>query len=372
MRRIGLLALAFVLLPTFAGAAPAPESCPAPANLHDGWETAAPAKEDLDPALICAIGPTLEKMTDADPNGVVVLRHGMLVYEHYFVGGIEYGADTLHQINSITKSVVALLVGIALDRGELRSLDAPIFSFFPQYAALRTPDKDRISLRDLLSMTSGLQWPESAVSYSDPANIERRVDLAPDPYRFVLARPSAAPPGTVWNYNSGGVELLGALLQKVSGRPLDKFAKDVLFDPLGIRDWEWARSPNGKLGAAWGLWLRPRDLAEIGQLVLNDGTWHGHRIASAAWIKQMTAWQSTPSWGIAQWGGSYGYLWWRGHLVINNHDIDWVGGIGYGGQLLYVVPGLDLVVAVTAGVHKRNGPAGYTALAMAVRAAIER
>lgn len=370
MRWTGVLALGIAVFPAIAGAA-TPESCPAPADLHDGWTVAAPAQEGLDPKLICAIGPTLEKMKKADANGVVVVRHGVLVYEHYFVGGIEYGADTLHGVHSVTKSVVAILVGIAFDRGYLTNLDAPIFSFFPQYAALRTPDKDRITLRDLLTMTSGLAPPESAVSYSDRSNIFWQMTRAPDPYRLVLKQPPAATPGTVWNYNSGVVELLGAILQKVSGHPLDKFAKKVLFDPLGIKDWVWAQMANDQPGASFGLWLRPRGLAKIGQLVLNRGAWHGHRIVSAAWIKQMTAWQSPPSWRIAQWGGSYGYLWWRGHLVINNHDIAWVGGMGYGGQLLYVVPSLDLVVTATAGVHKRNGPAGYAALAMAVRAAIK-
>ncbi len=365
--------LALCLAPAIA-VAKAPADCGAPADLHDGWKVAAPAQEGLDPKLICAIGPRLEKMTDANPNGVVVVRHGALVYEHYFVGGIEYGADTLHGIRSITKSVVALLVGIAFDRGWVKSLDTPVFSFFPEDADLRTPDKDRITLRDLLTMTSGLQWPESAISYNNPLNLEHRMDLASRPYRFVLEQSLAAMPGMVWNYNSGGVEILGNILIKVSRQPLVNFAKQALFDPLGIRDWEWARSPNGKRGAAWGLWLRLRDLAKIGQLVLNHGAWQGRQIVSAAWIKQMTA-PRLPRWyllGIDS-AYSYGYLWWLGRSSVNSHQFPWAAGFGWGGQRLYVVPSQDLVVAVTAGVYRRSWTqnlAGDTALDMVLRAAL--
>jgi CubicO group peptidase (beta-lactamase class C family) len=373
------LALGLMLLPALALAA-APAQCGAPADMHDGWTVAAPAQEGLDPKVICATGPRLEKMTDADANGVVVVRHGVLVYEHYFTGDDDrwgrplvrapHNANTLHDLRSITKSVTAILTGIALDRGWLKSLDTPVFSFFPRHANLRTPGKDRITLRDLLTMTSGLAWPEWAVSYGSPANIVREMGRAPDPYRFVLARPLAATPGTVWNYDSGGVELIGVILEKVAGRPLAQFAKQALFDPLGIEHWEWFADGAGS--AAWGLRLRPRDLAKLGQLVLNRGMWHGQRIVSAAWIKQMTARQSPRGWMVAGCGCSYGYLWWRDHLVIDNHDVDWVGGLGLGGQRLYVVPNLDLVVAVTAGdfpPHDLSDVAGDTTLATAVSAA---
>jgi CubicO group peptidase (beta-lactamase class C family) len=130
--------------------------------------------------------------------------------------------------------------------GNPRSLGTPVFSFFPEYADLRTPDKERITLRDLLTMTSGLTWPELAVSYNNPSNIEnQRLLTAPDPYRFILQQTLAATPGMVWNYDSGVVGLIGAILREVSGRPLDQFAKQALFDPLGIRDWAWAGLKNG-------------------------------------------------------------------------------------------------------------------------------
>lgn len=373
-----LLALCLAFAPAMA-LAKAPATCPAPAALHGDWKTTAPAQEGLDPQLICAIGPALEKLTGADPDGVVIVRHGALVYEHYFAADpIAYTAGTLHEMHSITKSIVALLVGIALDRGWLTTLDAPIVSFFPDYADLRTPDKDRITLRDLLTMTSGLTWPELFVPRDDPANVIRRMRNAPDPYRFVLAQPLAAAPGTLWNYNSGGVDLIGAVLKKVAKRPLDVFAREALFAPLGIRNWAWTRlsgEANGNPAAGGGLWLRPRDLAKIGQLILNHGLWHGHRIVSATWIAAMTAPQ-LPSWWLfnnAADAQSYGYLWWLGRQWIGERPFDWVGGLGYGGQRLYVVPSQDLVIAVTAGVYRRSYTAdlaGNEALATTLRATL--
>jgi CubicO group peptidase (beta-lactamase class C family) len=381
MRWLGALALGVALLPIAAGAAP-PANCDAPTATADGWTVAAPAQEGLDPKLICAIGPVFEQWQAADPHGIVVIRHGALVYEHYFAGGdlrwgpslgrVPHDADTLHDLRSVTKSVVGLLVGVALDRGLLKDVNSPVFSLLPEYQDLSTPGKNLITLRTLLSMSSGLDWPELAVSYNDPTNIERRMNFTPDPYRFVLEQPLAAEPGKVWNYNSGGVELIGDILTKVSGQPLDKFAKEALFDPLGITRWEWWH--NGNLSAAWGLRLRPRDMAKIGQLVLDRGKWGGRQIVSAAWIDQMTAPQ-IPDWTMAASGGhySYGYLWWLGRSAIDGREIDWADAVGYGGQRVFVVPSEDMVVVVTAGFF-RNGAlqtlVGYRAVDMALRAAV--
>jgi CubicO group peptidase (beta-lactamase class C family) len=377
--RVLALALALALVPAIAGVKE-PAYCGHPAARHDGWKTAAPAREGLDPRLICAIGPHLAALKRADPDGVVVVRRGVLVYEHYFgANPIAYTAGTLHEMHSITKSVLALLIGIAFDRGWLKDINAPVLSFFPHYVDLRTPGKERITLRDLLTMTSGLAWPEHAVAGGDRVSIIRRMREAPDPYRFVLARPLATAPGTLWNYDSGGVDLLGAILQKVARRPLFVFAKQALFAPLGIRDWAWTRLSGGAHGApaaGGGLWLRPRDLAKIGQLVLNRGAWHGRRIVSAAWIREMTAPQLPPWWLFKGYAGvrAYGYLWWLGRSWIDGRRFDWVGALGRGGQRLYVVPGRDLVVAVTAGAYRRSHAqdlAGDTALAMALRATLK-
>lgn len=344
MRILVVLVLSIVPSLAFATGVP-PPICGAPAELHDGWPAEAPAKEGLDPKLICAIASKLEESLYAKPNGVVIVRHGVLVYEHYFAG---YNAGDMHALYSASKSVVALLVGIAFDRGWLTHINAPVLSFFPEDAYLRTPAEDLITIRNLLTMTSGLNWPELSLPYQNSANIFRRMIFAVDPYRFVLAQPPEVPPGMIWNYNSGGVELLQGILTRVTHQPLNNFAQRVLFDPLGFGNWQWRYMLNGAVGASFGLHLRPRDLAKIGQLVLNQGAWHGHQIVSAKWIQAMTS----PSYPLFDsWvpdATSYGYLWYCGQSRVASREINWVAAQGYGGQLLYVVPSEDLVVVVTA------------------------
>lgn len=335
-------------------------------NLGDGWEIASPTQEGFDPESICTLGSRLAALKDADPHGIVVVRHGKLVYEAYFSGEdgrwpqrhwneplpqTPHDARTKHDLQSMTKSVTALLVGIALDRGELKSLDAPVLSFFPSYTDLRTPERLRITVRDVLTMRTGLRW-----RYKPYLSMARRMDAAPDPFRFFLEQPVTGTPGKTWRYNNGTAEIAGAIVHQASGLPLDQFAKRHLFDPLAIDDWEWGRMANGDPGASWGLRLRPRDLAKIGQLVLNRGTWHGRRVVSSEWIEQMIA----PH--VIRPDLQYGYLWWLDRRTIDGRDVDVVEAIGWGGQYLDVIPSLDMVLVVTAGLYDFKG-SGHQALA---------
>lgn len=354
----GSLALCALLVATVAVAEPSP-NCGHLPDLGDGWEVASPAREGFDPEGICALGPRLAALKGADPHGVVVVRHGKLVYEAYFSGEdgrwpqrhwneplaqTPHDARTKHDLQSMTKSVTALLVGIALDRGDLKSLDVPVLSFFPSYTDLQTPDRLRITVRDVLTMRTGLRW-----QYKPFLDMARRMDAAPDPFRFFLEQPVTGTPGKTWRYNNGTAEIAGGIVHQASGLPLDQFAKLHLFDPLTIDDWEWGRMANGDPGASWGLRLRPRDLAKIGQLVLNRGTWHGRRVVSSEWIEQMIAPQ------VIRPDLNYGYLWWLDRRTIDGRDVDVAEAIGWGGQYLEVIPSLDLVLVVTAGLYDFKG-----------------
>ena len=158
-----------------------------------------------------------------------------------------------------------------------------------------------------------------------------------------------ADPGLTWRYNNGSAEVAGAVVKKAAGKPLGRFAKEVLFDPLGVDDWEWGTMANGDPGASWGLRLRLRDLAKIGQLVLDRGRWHGQRILPETWISIMTA----PH--IVRPKTTYGFLWWLGREAVNGKEVDIISGSGWGGQSISVVPSLGLVVAVNAGVYDFEG-----------------
>jgi CubicO group peptidase (beta-lactamase class C family) len=204
--------------------------------------------------------------------------------------------------------------------------------------------KARITLRHLLMMSSGLQWDEN-LPYTDENNSEIAMLRSGDRWRFALQPRLLVAPGSEWNYSGGCTELLGAVLRKASGKPIEEFAREALFSPLGISDFGWARYPDNIPVAASGLQFRPRDLGKIGQLVLQRGQWDGKPVVSQQWIDEATAPQIGPGDRIY----FYGYQWWLGRSLLDRREIPWIMAMGLGGQRMFVVPTLDLVCVVTAG-----------------------
>jgi CubicO group peptidase (beta-lactamase class C family) len=201
----------------------------------------------------------------------------------------------------------------------------------------------RILVKHALTMTMGTAWNEN-LPYSDPQNDERQMEDAVDRYRFVLARPLIAAPGERWNYNGGATAVIAKLVARGTGRPLLDFATERLFTPLGITDVEWVTDRKGEPIAASGLRLRPRDLAKIGQLVLQRGRWGDQEVIPGSWLQDATTAKAQPD--PLQ---HYGYQWWLGSSSFGDAQTPWVAGFGNGGQRLFIVPELDLVVVVTAG-----------------------
>jgi CubicO group peptidase (beta-lactamase class C family) len=338
-----------------AAGAEVPAVCGVPAATAD-WPIATPAQRAMDPTRLCALLDWLDALKDANVHSVLVLRGGTLVFEHYRtgaderggtpVGNVPFGPHVWHDLRSVSKSVTALLVGIALDRHLLPSVDEPAYRYFPEYDDLRTPERERLTLRHLLTMSSGLAWDQS-MPFSDPVNSEHRMVFAPDPYRFAWEQQPVTPPGESYTYNSGSTELLGRIVEKVSGQPLEAFAQRHLFTPLGIGAFEWLRYANGHAAAAWGLRLRPRDMAKLGQLVLAQGRWGEQPIVSAAWVRESLAPHI-----MGEHLYYYGYQWWLGRSLVHQQDLGWAAAVGLGGQRIVIVPALDLVVVITAGMYQ--------------------
>ncbi|MCK1395385.1 serine hydrolase [Bradyrhizobium sp. 1] len=332
------------------------QACGSPSSIDDGWEIASPDDIGMDGARLCDIAARLEQRATA-VHSVVVIRHGKLVFEQYFPGydqpwgepegQYEFTATTKHDMRSASKSVTSLLIGIAIDRKLIAGVDEPVLKFFPDTAAVKQAGWEAITLRHLLTMSSGIKWDE-ARAWTDPENDEPHLVFEPDPLGYVLSRPIAAPPDMLWTYNGGGTELLGNIIERVSKRSLEAFAREALFQPLGINDVEWKTyAKNGKIAAASGLRLRPRDAAKIGQFVLNRGQWNGQQIVSADWIAQSI----TPRFQAIGFFGStlfYGYQWWMGRSLVGDKEIKWVAAVGWGGQRIFIVPELDLVMMTTA------------------------
>jgi CubicO group peptidase (beta-lactamase class C family) len=259
---------------------------------------------------------------------------------------VKFDATTRHDLRSVSKSLTSLLVGLAIQRGKIGGLDEPVVKFFPEYADLDTPERRRITLRHLLTMSMGVAWDET-IPYSNPANSEIRMIMAPDGERFALEQPIVAPPGRIYNYNGGATALLGAVVRKTTGQPLDQFAREALLTPLGIGDFEWVGLPGKGPAAASGARMRPRDMLKLGQLVLARGQWNGREIVPAAWIADSTAPHITGSGTFF-----YGYQWWLGRTLHDGREVKWVAGVGLGGQRIFIVPDFDLAVVTTAGMYR--------------------
>jgi CubicO group peptidase (beta-lactamase class C family) len=184
-------------------------------------------------------------------------------------------------------------------------------------------------------------------------NDEVRMQMARDPCRYVLGLPVVSSAGQEFFYNTGALTLVSAIVHKATGRPLDEFARQTLFEPLGITAVEWKRV-RGDSDAGGGLRLRPRDMAKIGQLVLAGGRWNDRQVVSKTWIETSTA----PKLKATN-DQSYGYLWWLGRARLNGREVPWVGALGRGGQSIRIVSELDLVVVVTAGYYQDYSPQAF-------------
>jgi CubicO group peptidase (beta-lactamase class C family) len=336
-----------------------PKVCGAPVALNDGWTLATQADVGLDSAKLCELDSFIAQWPDANIHAVVVVRNGKLAMERYFagederwgnkLGRVTYGPEVKHDLRSISKSVTSLLVGIALSEGKFPPLDSSVFDAFPDYADLRTPEKMRITFRHLLTMSAGLVWEED-VPWKDPRNNEAGMILAADPFRYIFSQPVAFPPGTVYAYSGGGTSLIGETLVRSTGRPLRDYAREKLFQPIDAPDFEWLDAGvSKKLGAFGSLRLRPRDAAKLGRLLLSDGQWNGRQVVPAGWAAESTKPRINGA-GLF----FYGYQWWLGRSFRNGGELTWTAGVGLGGQRLYVVPALDLVVMINAGHY--SGP----------------
>lgn len=319
----------------------------------DDWPRATPAESGFAPDLAERLDAAAagDKRFD-NLHAVAVVRDGRLVAERYYQGSDEawgrplghrvFGPDDLHDLRSVTKSVVGLLYGIALADGNVPPPDAPLLDQFPEYPDLADdPRRRRLTVAHALTMTMGMQWDEG-LSYADPRNSEHAMELAADRYRFALDRPMVAEPGSRWAYSGGASALIGRLIVRGTGRSLHDFAEARLFGPLGIRPSEWVRGRDGDCLAASGLRLRPRDLAKIGRLVVDGGKWDGARLVPEDWLLGST------SAHISTGELDYGYQWWLGPLAPDGRP-GWIAGFGNGGQRLFLGPRLDLVVVVMAG-----------------------
>jgi len=297
-----------------------------------------------------------------DLRAVVVRRAGAIVAERYFDGETP---GTLHDVRSAGKSVTALLVGIAIDRGKLEGTSATLAAVLPEASTSAIADA---GLDDLLTMRSGLDAnDEDAAS---PGN-EDKLDAAADPVGFALAVPAQARPGERYLYNSLTAYLVGLAVEHATGQHLDELAGQALFGPLGFTDWRWQRDGAGHTKGQGNLSLTARDFSKLGQLVLDGGTYGGRRVISERWIRDLA--QPRVSIGdVDPYADGYGYFWYtKTHRIGDREVVVWFAS-GNGGNKIYVVPSYGVVVAITSSAYNHGyGQRRSQAILQTVLAALE-
>lgn len=293
-------------------------------------------------------------------HSVMVVHQGEVIVESYFagedqrwgspLGDVSHGPDTLHDLRSVTKSIVGLLYGIALAQGKVPAVDTSLLANFPQYPDLAADSqRQNIQIEHALSMRMGTQWNET-LPYYDSNNSEIAMERASDRYRFILDRPMQVAKinsledafNPSWNYNGGATAVIAKIISDGTGMSIDAYAKKMLFEPLGITDYEWVRGADGVPAAASGLRMRLSDLAKVGQLINQNGQFNGRQIIDPHWLVA----SFTPRANLNNIKLRYGYFWW---LSGWGSPPSWVAGFGHGGQRLTVQPKHDLTIVIFAG-----------------------
>lgn len=372
----GIVRLAGILLATFmalacigVGDVKAGQGIPWPTA---GWQQATPASVGLDEKTLLALDADIAVGKYSLVDSFQVFRCGEQVFERQYAhdyasiyakearikgplnarltGPYNYfdpawhpyyqGTD-LHSMQSVSKTVTSVILGIAVTRGDFKaSLSTPVLKYFDT-SKVRNIDerKRRMTLKDVLTMTAGLEWNED-VPYADPRNDASSMEAADDWVQYVIDKPMVTNPGVVFNYSSGATELLAYIFQKETGQDIEAYAEQQLFAPLGIKH-HWKRTYLGLVDTEGGLFLGGADLAKIGYLYLHEGIWGGRRIVSRAWVRQSV----TPFVDTGWQGLKYGFKWWL-YPRKEGGQFVWMG-IGFGGQRLMVFPEEQLIAIFT-------------------------
>lgn len=374
-RNGGLLSRVTHLLVSIVLFIPVPTSAQDTPWPGENWNTASPESQGVNGSVFSELDQRIRAGDYGYVDRMVVIRNGhLLVNERYdndyreitrgFTGPLgcgweactdesqlhqfnyyhpdfhpyEHGRD-IHSLQSVTKSVSATMIGVALTLGLIESVDIPFVSFFKDYDLSGIDDRlNKSTLADLLTMRSGIEWHEQDRPL-DETNTTIQLELSDDWIQFTFDQPMDSDPGAKWVYNSGGSHLMSGIIKKVSGQFLDEFAEEHVFGPLRIREYHWKKTAKGHPDGLGGLYLEAVDLARIGYLYLRGGVWNGRRILSESWVQN-----ATDKWveNVNREGFGYGFQWWR---LDRDNTVIWAG-LGFGGQYLLVLPELDLVAVI--------------------------
>ena len=337
------------------------------------WPIATPASVGLNAAVLDSIDAEVRSGRYGFVDRFLVIRHGRIAYDKSYVHDYDrayadsvnvpsplsphdltgmynyynpwwhptYRRGDLHTLQSVTKTVTSVIIGVAVTRGDFPSIDTPVLAFFDTTKVANIDArKRRMTVRHLLTMSDGFDWNEN-LPYTDPNNTAIGLEAGYDWIKYTIDRPMAREPGASFNYNSGATELLAHIFRKATGMDIEEYAARHLFGPIGIERWFWKRTPAGLIDTEGGLYLEARDLARIWHLFASNGMWNGTRVVSADWVKLSVS--PLMSVGAAANGPKYGLKWWLYPDPLDSTRYIWSGS-GFGGQAPMYFDGRDMIV----------------------------
>ena len=300
-----------------------------PVQLNDGWKIDTVSSVNFNMSRFNEI---INSVCSENENlfvrSLVIVKKGKLLVEAYPKNPND--RDEPHQVWSVTKSFVSILTGIAIDKNYIKNVNDGVFNYLPEYKKYTSGDFLSITIQQCLTMRSGIDYD------NDSAEEEDLLAQVPDELtKYIVERPMKTKPGTEAYYKNSDPQLLVKVIENATNTDLVEFAENNLFKPLEINNYFWSRNKDSTPYGGFGLWLRPRDLAKLGQLMLNKGKWNEFQLVSKSWITEATTYKTT----VDSFG--YGYFFWI--------DVDrnryWC--LGHGGQYIFIVPEKQMVIVVT-------------------------
>lgn len=344
-----------------------------PKQENDGWQTIDLHEVGLSLQPLSRLMNKIESGDYDKLHSILILKDGYLVFEEYFDGYkynwsgpqfrgeyIDFNKDTLHHLGSVTKAFTSALIGIAIDQGFINGVEVSVFSYFPEYKKHLTDSKADLTIEHLLTMTSGLDWNgmEIPITSRDYENDIIQLFIKEDPLDHILGKKIVAEPGTRWYYSCGDVNVLGEIIKRATGQRMDVFAEENLFEPLGVTEVEWSFIQPDIILASGSHYMRPRDVAKLGYLLLNEGKWKDVQILSPEWVEAtMSRYISyqIPGWS-EHYGDCYGYQWWLKTYIHNGDSYKVVIRSGWGCQKIILFPEQELMVVLNGGYYTDYEP----------------
>lgn len=320
-------------------------SCSDDSSKSDDYLYPEAEKQNINSSKLAQAFTNAEEIDDL--QGLVVARNSVIVAEKYFNNADSEADPNLH-VMSVTKSISATLIGIAIEKGFIESVNQTISDFLPDEVDLINPALGQVTIRHLLTMTCGHDWHEigSESEFGDWVN-------APNQLNYILNKPIINTPGTVFNYSDGAAHLISVILSIATAMDASDFANLYLFNPMGLSDRYWRSDKQSFTYGGVGLHVGNHDMIEIGYLYLNRGNYNGQQIVSSAWIDSVTSFHISTN-NIIPFLTDYGYYWWLGSA----HGHEFICANGYGGQFIFVVRDLNLVVSSRTNYRVSESKAG--------------